>query len=85
MPAWLLKIQASSFIHNEVIGDRKWPELLRERWYGRAADLLDLAGALPCPQMNPIFSYNTELLLNTRLPWHTALLLSLNSLPSAQY
>ena len=31
MPAWLLKIQSSNFIHNEVTGGRKWPELLREK------------------------------------------------------
>ena len=31
MRVWLLKNQVSSFIHNEVIGGRKWPELLREK------------------------------------------------------
>ena len=31
MPNHILKIQVSCFIHNEVIGGRKWPELLREK------------------------------------------------------
>lgn len=34
--------------NNEVIGVRKWPEQLREKYDGRTAFLLDLAGALPC-------------------------------------
>ena len=31
MLIWLLKIQASSCIYNEVIGGRKWPKLLGEK------------------------------------------------------
>jgi hypothetical protein len=48
-PAWLLKIQTSSYIQNEDIGGRKWPELLREKMVRPCRCFARLGGGTAVP------------------------------------
>lgn len=47
MPACLLKLHASNFIHNEVLLCRKCPKLYREKDGTAVPVLLDSLGAVP--------------------------------------
>jgi hypothetical protein len=52
-----------------VYVDKKIITASRKGWYGRAAVLLDLAGALPCHQISPLQSEQLDGFWHMRCRW----------------